>query len=76
MDTKLFSSKETFNQYLASVGATEGQFNRHMFMSACGTWIYHVSIIDYLQQWNFDKKSEAFAKKWLLGKNGKKISAV
>ena len=47
-----------------------------MFLSHCGTWIYHVSIIDYLQKWNFDKKSEAFAKKWFLGKDAKGISAV
>ncbi len=55
---------------------TDQQFNRHMFLSSCGTWIYHVSIIDYLQKWNFDKKAEAFAKKWFLGKNAKGISAV
>ena len=47
-----------------------------MFMSSCGTWIYHVSIIDYLQLWNFEKKSEAFAKKWFLGKDPKGISAI
>lgn len=47
-----------------------------MFLSKNGKWIYHISIIDYLQQWNFDKKSEAFAKKWFLGKNAKGISAV
>ena len=35
-----------------------------------------MSIIDYLQKWNFDKKAEAFAKKWFLGKNAKGISAV
>ena len=52
------------------------KFNRHTFLSANGRWIYHVSIIDYLQQWNFDKKLEAFAKKWFLGKNSKGISAV
>ena len=45
-------------------------------MSANGRWIYHVSIIDYLQLWNFDKKAEAFAKTWLLGKNAQGISAV
>jgi hypothetical protein len=51
-------------------------FNRHMFMSKCGQYIYHVSIIDYMQLWNFDKKSEVFAKTWLLGKDKKQISAV
>ena len=64
------------NDYLRAHGVTQGQFNRHMFLSSDGQWVYHVSLIDYLQQWNFEKKSEAFAKKWFLGKNSKGISAV
>ena len=72
----VLDSKDALNEYLESLGVTDGQFNRHTFLSSCGTRVYHVSLIDYLQQWNFDKKSEAFAKKWFLGKNAKKISAV
>ena len=72
----MLESKEALNEYLRSLGVNDGQFNRHMFLSANGQWVYHVSIIDYLQQWNFEKKSEAFAKKWFLGKNSKGISAV
>ena len=58
------------------MGVSDDQFNRHMFLSSCGTWIYHISIIDYLQKWNLNKRQEAFAKKWFLGKSPKKISAV
>jgi len=36
---------------------------------------YHLGIIDYLQQWDFGKKSENLTKR-LLAKNPKKISAV
>ena len=35
--------------------------DRHKFISKCENYIYHVSIIDYLQQWDFSKKGE----KWL-----------
>ena len=69
-------SRDDLNEYLATRGVTDGQFNRHVFLSANGEWIYHVSIIDYLQSWNFEKKGEAFAKTWLLGKKSKGISAV
>lgn len=41
-------NKDDLNAYLMSLGVTEQQFNRHTFLSKCGTWIYHVSIIDYL----------------------------
>ena len=29
--------------------------NRNQFYSACGTYRYHIAIIDYLQDYNFDK---------------------
>ena len=72
----VLTGKDSLNAFLRDQGASADQFNRHTFLSQCGTWIYHVSIIDYLQKWNFDKKAEAFAKKWFLGKNAKGISAV
>lgn len=31
-------------------------------VSACGKYIYHVSIIDFLQKYNFQKKLERTAK--------------
>ena len=33
-------------------------------------------MIDYLQEWNFDKKLEAFSKSTFQGKDSKMISAV
>jgi hypothetical protein len=33
-------------------------------------------LIDYLQEWNFDKKLEAFGKSSFLRKNIKMISAI
>jgi hypothetical protein len=31
---------------------------RHKFKSKCGRYIYHLSVIDYLQEWNSTKKLE------------------
>lgn len=44
-------------------------------MSVCGQFIYHVGIIDYLQDYNFEKKAENFWKYTVQGK-GDQISAV
>jgi hypothetical protein len=38
--------------------------------------LFHVSIIDYLQEWNLGKKSERFVKTTLLNKKGKQLSAM
>ena len=35
---------------------------RHKFLSKSGRFIYHLGIIDYLQEYNFDKKMENFFK--------------
>ena len=37
---------------------------------------FHIAIIDYLQKWDFSKKTERFAKTVFLGKNGDKLSAI
>lgn len=73
---KSISGKIQLNEYLSQKGYIDSEFNRHQFMSSDGQYIYHISLIDYLQVWNFSKISESFAKKWLLGKDGQKISAV
>ena len=75
---KKIMDRASLNLYLMEKGLTseEAVFNRHMFMSQDGNYIYHVSIIDYMQLWNLNKKSEQFTKKWFLGKDGKGISAV
>ena len=46
-----------------------------MFLSTGSRFIYHVSIIDYLQDYNIDKKMERFFKTLLKGRNAE-ISAV
>ena len=49
--------------------------SRHKFLSKCGRFIYHIGIIDYLQDFNMDKKLENFAKYTVL-RHGSGISAV
>ncbi len=49
--------------------------SRHMFLSSNLQYIYHISIIDYLQDYNLDKKFENFAKTILRGRKAE-ISAV
>lgn len=43
--------------------------SRHQFCSPDLQYVYHVSIIDYLQLWNLNKKAERFAKTKLLKKD-------
>ena len=40
-------------------------FNRNAFKNIKSNTIYHVSIIDFLQQWNFSKKLEKTSKSCL-----------
>ena len=47
---------------------------KHCFEA--GNRVFHISIIDILQEWNLNKKSERFTKTILLGKNGDKLSAI
>lgn len=49
--------------------------SRHKFLSVCGKYIYHIGIIDYLQDYNMDKKLENLLKYHILMKGGG-ISAV
>ena len=49
---------------------------RHRFVSPDGFETYHISIIDYLQLWNLNKKAERFLKTKFLKKNGDDLSAV
>jgi hypothetical protein len=48
---------------------------RHRFLSPDNVYTYHISVIDYLQQWNLNKKGERFAKTKFLGKKGDELSA-
>lgn len=38
--------------------------------------ILHISIIDYLQEWNLNKKAERVLKTYLLQKDGEGLSSV
>ena len=38
--------------------------------------MFHISIIDYLQRWNLNKKMERFLKVAILVKNGAQLSAI
>ena len=57
--------KEDHHQYADS---------QNCFVS--GGAVYHLSIIDFFQQWNFSKKGERFMKTVLLGKDGKTLSSI
>jgi hypothetical protein len=59
-----------------SLQDTNALFSRHQFISADGRYIYHVSIIDYLQLWDLNKKAEHVCKTWFLGKSKQGLSAV
>jgi len=47
-----------------------------MIRSKSGEEIYHFGIIDYLQEWDFNKKSEQKLKKIFMRKNSNQLSAV
>lgn len=52
----------------------DNEKSRFKFHSVDGKYIYHIGIIDYLQDYDFGKKFENWAKS--LTHNGKLISAV
>ena len=47
---------------------------KHCFMNT--PRVYHIAIIDYLQEWNLNKKLERFTKTVLLGKDKQTLSAI
>ena len=52
------------------------RFKRHMFVSPDGNQTFYISIIDFLQAWNCNKKTEKFLKTKFLGADPKKLSSV
>ncbi len=48
---------------------------RHTFLSKSGRYIYHIGVIDYLQEFNLDKQLENKFK-MLINKEGAQISAI
>lgn len=49
---------------------------RHQFDSQCGRYIYHIAIIDYLTEYNLQKKMENWFKTTILKRDSQMISAV
>ena len=47
----------------------DNQQTRHTYMSDDGMYLYHVGIIDYLQEFNMTKKLENFAKGFVENKH-------
>eukprot|EP00347_Sterkiella_histriomuscorum_P009160 403342290 len=50
--------------------------NRHMQISKCGKFIYHIAIIDYLQEFNFAKICESRFKEYILNRDYQEISCI
>jgi len=50
--------------------------NRHKYFSSCGNFIYHIAIIDYLQDFNTDKQVENVFKTVVLRNDKKLLSAI
>mmetsp|Transcript_88821 Transcript_88821/g.122640 ORF Transcript_88821/g.122640 Transcript_88821/m.122640 type:complete len:98 (-) Transcript_88821:62-355(-) len=50
--------------------------NKYTFISRKQDAKYHISVIDFLQNWNLNKKSERIVKTKILGKSSKGLSAV
>ena len=80
-DKKSTSDELLTMQFLEDVSAADGVMDvgermslKHCFHS--GNRVYHISLIDFLQEWNFSKKGERFMKTVLLGKDGPTLSAI
>ena len=52
------------------------RISRNMFLSKDRQIIYHIGIIDYLQNWNYIKKIENIYKTKVLGRDPTQIAAV
>jgi len=68
------SSTEISEQELEKM-RLEFDGNRHKFLSIDGKYIYHVGIIDYLQDFNLEKQFESKLKLF-INKSGAQISAI
>lgn len=49
---------------------------RHKYISETGKYIYHIAIIDYLQDYNLEKKAENWIKVWVYQRKEELMSAV
>ena len=55
-------------------GVSDFLSSKHNFQ--CENRILHISIIDYLQAWNCNKKMERTSKTVILGKDAQQLSAI
>lgn len=69
------SGDTVFKRTLLNEVRKEFVGSRHLFMSSCGKYLYHIGIIDYLQDFNADKKLENFLK-YHVKQDGDGISAM
>jgi len=69
--TSIISDNEQQNQEMLS----HFEKTRHTFLSKGGKFIYHLAIIDYLQDFNIEKKLESMIKT-VINKDGAQISAI
>lgn len=56
------NKRKTINSTDRSFASRSSNYTDGKIFSACGRYIYHVSIIDYLQKYNLQKKLERLAK--------------
>eukprot|EP00352_Strombidinopsis_acuminata_P006813 CAMPEP_0176367834 /NCGR_PEP_ID=MMETSP0126-20121128/22177_1 /TAXON_ID=141414 ORGANISM="Strombidinopsis acuminatum, Strain SPMC142" /NCGR_SAMPLE_ID=MMETSP0126 /ASSEMBLY_ACC=CAM_ASM_000229 /LENGTH=106 /DNA_ID=CAMNT_0017725853 /DNA_START=195 /DNA_END=515 /DNA_ORIENTATION=- len=54
----------------------EEEQNKYAFNSRNNELKYHISVIDFMQSWDTNKKLERFTKTKILGKSAKGLSAV
>ena len=69
MDYSLLLVTEQLPVSQSSSGLSHPEFGRNSYSSIDRKEAYHFGIIDYLQDWNMNKKIEAWYKHHLKGKN-------
>jgi len=87
LHTEQFDGK-ALNQGFILLGSEDGRGSTNYRKRLLGEWmsekhrfqfdkkILHISIIDYLQEWNFSKKSERAYKTLILRKDPQRLSAI
>jgi hypothetical protein len=68
LDYSLLLAVETLDDKEEASKNLDG-IDRHRYLSTCGRYCYHISIIDYLTQFDFAKRVESFYKTTIKGAN-------
>lgn len=78
IETSSALQSEIFMKYSNEDNSSKisAQSGRHKYYSTCGKYIYHMAIIDYLQEFNLEKWGESRLKTWILRRPKTLISAV